>query len=48
MGLPEVRDRFVQLGVDPATSSSEEFAKLIAEELGRWSKVIRTANIKVQ
>jgi tripartite-type tricarboxylate transporter receptor subunit TctC len=48
MRLPEVSDRFVQLGVDPATSSSEEFAKLIADELARWSKVIRTANIKVQ
>ena len=48
MRLPEVRDRFVQLGVDPETGSSEAFAKLIADEFARWSKVIRTANIKVQ
>ncbi len=48
MGLPQVHDRFVQLGVDPATSSSAEFATLIADEFRRWSKVIKTANIKMQ
>ena len=48
MRLPEVRDRFVQLGVEPATSSPEAFGKLIADEFARWSKVIKTANIKVQ
>jgi tripartite-type tricarboxylate transporter receptor subunit TctC len=48
MGLAPVRDRFVQLGVDPATSSPHEFAKLIADEFARWSEVIRTANIKMQ
>ena len=47
MALPEVRDRFVQLGVDPTTSSSDEFSRLIADELARWRKVIKTANIKV-
>jgi tripartite-type tricarboxylate transporter receptor subunit TctC len=48
MALPEIRDRFRQLGVDPATSSSEEFARLIADESARWSKVIKTANIRLQ
>jgi tripartite-type tricarboxylate transporter receptor subunit TctC len=47
MALPEVRARFVQLGVDPATSSSDEFARMIADEFARWSKVIKTAHIKV-
>ncbi|MCC7079108.1 MAG: tripartite tricarboxylate transporter substrate binding protein [Burkholderiales bacterium] len=47
MALPEVRDRFVKLGVDPETSSSAEFAKLIRDEVARWGKVIKTANIRV-
>ncbi len=47
MALPEVRNRFVQLGVDPGTGSIEEFAALIRDEYARWSKVIRAANIKV-
>lgn len=37
----------VQLGVDPATGTPEEFTALIRDEYARWSKVIRTANIEV-
>lgn len=47
MGLAEVKSRFTQLGVDPATSTADSFAALIRDEFARWSKVIRTANIKV-
>ncbi|MCC6533903.1 MAG: tripartite tricarboxylate transporter substrate binding protein [Burkholderiales bacterium] len=47
MALPEIRNRFVQLGVDPGTSTAEAFATVIRDEFARWTKVIRTANIKV-
>jgi tripartite-type tricarboxylate transporter receptor subunit TctC len=48
MKLPDVRDRFVGLGTDVATSSPEEFSKLIRDEFARWSKLIRDADIRAE
>jgi len=47
MGLAEVRNRFIALGVDPASGNPDEFTALIRDEFARWSKVIKAANIKV-
>lgn len=44
--LPEVRERLVGLGVDPISTSSEEFGRIIAADIARWTTVARTANIK--
>ena len=48
MKLPDVRERFIALGADPATSSAEEFSALIRDEFARWSKLIRAADIKAE
>ena len=48
MATPEMREKFAQQGVDPASSTTEEFAALIRDEFARWTKVIRTAGIKVE
>ena len=48
MALPETREKFAQQGVDPASSTPEEFAQLIRDEVARWSKVIRSAGIKLE
>ena len=48
MGAPEMREKFSQQGVDPASSTPEEFAQLIREEVTRWAKVIRSAGIKLE
>ena len=48
MSLPDVREKFAQQSVDPATGTPEEFARLIRDEVARWSKVIRSAGIKVE
>jgi tripartite-type tricarboxylate transporter receptor subunit TctC len=48
MAAPEVREKFAQQGVDPASSTPEEFAQLIREEVTRWAKVIRSAGIKLE
>lgn len=46
--LPDIRERFVQLGTEPTTSTSEAFTHLVRSELEKWGKVIRTAGIKVE
>ena len=47
MALPDIKERFVQLGAEPTTSTPEEFTALVREELAKWGKVIRAAGIKV-
>jgi tripartite-type tricarboxylate transporter receptor subunit TctC len=45
---PDVQARFLGQGLDPATSTPEEFAALIRSDLGRWEKIIRQAGIRAQ
>jgi tripartite-type tricarboxylate transporter receptor subunit TctC len=46
LALPDVRERFATLGVDPSGMPGEEFAKVIAADIARWTAVARAANIK--
>lgn len=46
MKLPEVRERISALGVDPASSTPEEFSRLIAADMAKWTAVAKAANIK--
>ena len=48
MSAPEIRERFSQQGIDPETSTPEQFAQLIREEYARWTKVIRASGIKME
>jgi tripartite-type tricarboxylate transporter receptor subunit TctC len=48
MQTPELKERFAQQGIDPETSTPEQFGKLIAEEYARWTKVIRASGIKME
>lgn len=47
IGTKEFKDRLLRDNVDPIGSSPEEFASFAAAEYAKWSRVIRTANIKV-
>jgi tripartite-type tricarboxylate transporter receptor subunit TctC len=48
VALPDVKERFEALGLDPVANSPEEFAAQIKAEIAKWSKVIRDANIKME
>ena len=48
MQKQEVRDRLTQMGTDPAGNTPAEFAKFLDEEVAKWAKVIRAANVKVE
>jgi tripartite-type tricarboxylate transporter receptor subunit TctC len=43
---PDVRSRFVSLGLEPVASTPEEFARIIKEDLARWAKVVKAGNIR--
>jgi len=46
LNSPEVKARLVPQGMDIATGSPEELARIIREDDARWGKVIRDAGIK--
>jgi tripartite-type tricarboxylate transporter receptor subunit TctC len=45
VALPDVQQRFEELGTFPAGGTPEEFGKFIADETKKWGDVIRTANV---
>jgi len=42
---PEVRNRFLEQGVEPVGNTSADMARFIAEESARWGQVIKTAKV---
>jgi tripartite-type tricarboxylate transporter receptor subunit TctC len=48
LAVAEVRSALTKLGSDPKSGTPQEFAAFIAEEVQRWGKVVREANIKVE
>ena len=44
--LPEIRERLNGMGVDPVGNTSEEFGRIIAADIAKWTAVAKAANIK--
>jgi tripartite-type tricarboxylate transporter receptor subunit TctC len=45
---PEVKERFAVLGFEPIGSKPDYFAKYIDDEMAKYGKIIKDANIKAQ
>jgi tripartite-type tricarboxylate transporter receptor subunit TctC len=48
IALPDVKERFATLGLDPVGGTPDDFAQQLRVEGEKWEKVIRAANIKAQ
>lgn len=46
LAMPDVKEKFGQLGVEPLHSTPEEFGRFIQAEAARYGKLIKDANIK--
>jgi tripartite-type tricarboxylate transporter receptor subunit TctC len=44
---PEVKARFEQLNIDSRANTPEEFRAFVKEQMERWHKVVKDANIKL-
>jgi tripartite-type tricarboxylate transporter receptor subunit TctC len=44
--LPEIRDRLASMVIDPVGNTSDEFARIIAADIAKWTAVAKAANIK--
>ena len=48
VGDPALRQKLIDAGVEPLTSTPEELAAHIRSETAKWAKVVKEANIKVE
>jgi len=46
--LPDVIARLKPLGIESVGNSSDEFAKILAADIARWTEVARAGNIKME
>ncbi len=46
LAQPEVRERFVTLGLQAAGGPPEQFSNLLKNELKKWAKVVADSGIK--
>jgi tripartite-type tricarboxylate transporter receptor subunit TctC len=44
---PEVKERFEQLNIESRQSTPEEFRAFVQDQMQRWGKVVKEANIKL-
>jgi len=48
LAQPDVRDKFLEFGIDPRASSPEELRELLASEVARWREVVSATGIERQ
>ena len=41
-----MKKRFAEFGAEPAPTTPEAFNTLVKNEIAKWSKVVKAANIK--
>ena len=46
--LPELKEKFAALGLDPVGGTPEDFARHMRAEGEKWAKVIKAASIKAK
>jgi tripartite-type tricarboxylate transporter receptor subunit TctC len=46
--LPDVIARLKPLGIESVGNSSEQFSKILAADIVRWTEVARAGNIKME
>jgi tripartite-type tricarboxylate transporter receptor subunit TctC len=46
LAMPEVRERFAQLGAEPGSGTTQQVGAFLAGEVRRYEKVVRDANMK--
>jgi tripartite-type tricarboxylate transporter receptor subunit TctC len=48
LGLPDVRERMLALGLEPAGGTPAAFAKFVHEDIARWAQAIKATGVRVE
>jgi tripartite-type tricarboxylate transporter receptor subunit TctC len=46
--MPEIRERLEKIGFNPVLNTPAEFGARIKQEMERWGKVVKAANLKIE
>lgn len=46
VNAPRVRDALVSVGAEPVGNTPEEFARFLRDEMAKWGKVVKAANLR--
>ena len=46
--LPEIREKFVNLGAIPRVKGPREFGEFLASEDARWGAIVKSSNVKIE
>jgi tripartite-type tricarboxylate transporter receptor subunit TctC len=44
---PDIRNRFIALGLDPAGNTPEEYAEFLRRQNDRYASIVKQANLKL-
>jgi tripartite-type tricarboxylate transporter receptor subunit TctC len=48
LAMPDIKEQLATLGFEPADTSTEDFRRLVADEIKKWSKVATTTKLKLE
>ncbi|SKA34269.1 Tripartite-type tricarboxylate transporter, receptor component TctC [Enhydrobacter aerosaccus] len=48
MRMPDIKEKFADLGADTIGSTPQELATFLAAEMAKWAEVVKAANIKIE
>ena len=46
LATPDVRDKLVNVGMEPVTSTPEQYTEFIKTEVVKWARLVKSANIR--
>jgi tripartite-type tricarboxylate transporter receptor subunit TctC len=47
LAMPDVRNRMITQGADPAFLGSDDFAKFLATEMPRWAEAVKKSGARL-
>ena len=48
LAMPDIRDKLLSQGMNPFVSTPDQFAALIKADLAKFTRIIKTGNIKLE
>ena len=48
MNAPDLREKLVQMGIEPVGNTPDQLAQFMNDEIAKWAKVINTAGVKAE
>ena len=48
LGMPDVRGKLLNMGMEPETSSADAFADYLKQEISKWARVVKASGLRLE